>query len=630
MPFSVSTDDPRVEGNSLKESATVDDMIGSFNRKTPITGSPWTVQLHTPGIWDIRGTTAGDTAADQSSESGIFIRSDGLKLYGWEEQDNKVHEYDFGTAWDLSTLSFLQTEDRSADFQGLTETNIYFRDDGETLFCCEAASNDMLEYTLGTAWDITTMSLTTREAQPVDDTIEFSGRSIWFKEDGTVLYLMNQSPEVRQFSLSTAWDITTAGTADKSINLDGNTDAPSFASNHLFFRSDGKKLFVNDHENDAIRQFDLGTAWEIDTVTYEGAYFPSRGSFEPKGVFFKPDGTMLFYNQGDWFEDSLITASTRVLWAHDTEAAVGSGYQIALDTSVSPPEFRLERLDSGTATLLDSSTTLPDTDGFFDVEVNHAADGTLTVDYGDVTLSAVDSTYLDADGFYTNHGIGFVSAGIGSLNSVDEWTQRLKPVEPWDEKGLTNWQGDTADFTVNTQSPVSQPARSLKCQTDGTFWLFSTASDDTGKPGPGDTQEILFQLQEDDLGSNGDVDFLWASDIQSTGFPDNYYRVEVSTGDSVTSDTFALFKSVNGNVSNLDLVSPSQGTIPALQWLTLRITHEVDGSFTVKLFDETGSQIASTLTATDTAHITNGEYDNENIAIRNLTRTNFFDAWILR
>ena len=122
-----------------------------------------------------------------TSPEGLFFRSDGLKLYILGNAGNDVNEYDLGTAWNISTASFVQIF--SVAGQETNPHGIFFKSDGTKMYVVGFASDDVNEYNLSTAWNVSTASFVRNYAlsgpgsRPVD---------IFFKPDGSKMYILGQ------------------------------------------------------------------------------------------------------------------------------------------------------------------------------------------------------------------------------------------------------------------------------------------------------------------------------------------------------------------------------------------------------------------------------------------------------
>ena len=84
-----------------------------------------------------------------------------------------------------------------------------------------------------------------------------------FNDDGTKLFIVDRRADrVFEFSLSTAYDISTTGTVDASLQVnsqDGNPRA-------IEFNNDGSELYMIGNANDQIHTYPLTTNYDISAV----------------------------------------------------------------------------------------------------------------------------------------------------------------------------------------------------------------------------------------------------------------------------------------------------------------------------------------------------------------------------
>ena len=139
-------------------------------------------------------------------------------------------------------------------------------------------------YTLQNSSYSTGFSVTSQTSNP---------RDVVFKNDGTKMYVLHVAKYIYEYSLSTAYDVTTASYVG-SINL-GPLESAIFDTYGLRFKPDGTKVYVVDYYG-KVWQFSLSTAWDITTTTYDSVSITGVvGSDGPPYAFtFKPDGTKLF------------------------------------------------------------------------------------------------------------------------------------------------------------------------------------------------------------------------------------------------------------------------------------------------------------------------------------------------
>jgi DNA-binding beta-propeller fold protein YncE len=294
--------------------------------------------------WNIDLATYNQTITVSGQESvpqDVFFKPDGTKMYVIGTVGDDVNEYDLGTAWNISTRSYLQNF--SVSTQETTPTGIFFKPDGTKMYVIGTAGDDVNEYDLSTAWDITTatylqnFSVATQEDGPT---------GIFFKSDGTKMYIAgNTGDDVNEYSLSSAWDVSTSSfvqnfsvagedtvPAGIFFKPDGlimyiigsatdtvyqyvlgafSVEAQDTAPQDIFFKPDGTKMYILGGNGDDVNEYDLSIAWDITTATYLQNFSVATQDTEPTGVFFKSDGTKMYIvgqANDDVYEYSLSTA----------------------------------------------------------------------------------------------------------------------------------------------------------------------------------------------------------------------------------------------------------------------------------------------------------------------------------
>lgn len=235
------------------------------------------------GGWDLDGlsyTPDSTFTALALNHQSLSMKTDGTKMY--LGVSSTVYEYDLSTAWDLSTASLNQT----ASTTETTLTGLSFKPDGTKMYCCGNATGDNIEeYDLSTAWDISTLSFAGNFSTTTQQTLP---QGIYFKGDGSTVYLIGGSPDaVSQYSLSTAWDITSASHAQNFSVASESTDPRG-----IYFKSDGTLMFVVDDSGNDVNQYGLSTAWDISTASYEKSTTSSIGT-NPRDIYFKSDGSLM-------------------------------------------------------------------------------------------------------------------------------------------------------------------------------------------------------------------------------------------------------------------------------------------------------------------------------------------------
>lgn len=245
---------------------------------------------YTPiNTWDLsfasNSTTQFNVSTQEAAPSGVFLKPDGLKMYITGTSGDDVNEYSLSTAWAINTASYVQNFSVSA--QDIIPRGLFFKPDGAKMYIVGDAGNDINEYDLSTAWDISTASfdqsfnVLSQDASPI---------GMYFRDDGLKMYVAgNSGSEVNEYNVSTAWDISTASflqrfsVASQQANIDD-----------VFFRSDGIKMFIIGRSGADATEYTLSTAWDISTCSFESSYDVSGLMTSPTGFSFKPDGSEMY------------------------------------------------------------------------------------------------------------------------------------------------------------------------------------------------------------------------------------------------------------------------------------------------------------------------------------------------
>ena len=125
-------------------------------------------------------------------------------------------------------------------------------------------ANWIQHWELSTAWDVSTATLTTTKNLTTDTGETGTGRVCRIRNSGTKLYWSNGNNKIYQWTLGTAYDLSTNVTYDGGSNFTGI----STALRHFDISNDGTKL-VTTHSFSSPQYFaiELGTAWDVTTNT---------------------------------------------------------------------------------------------------------------------------------------------------------------------------------------------------------------------------------------------------------------------------------------------------------------------------------------------------------------------------
>ena len=206
---------------------------------------------------------------------------------------NKIFEFDLSTAFDISTATISSNEYLHVSEQ-IDARDIKFNSDGTKLFLAGTDDQEINEYNLSTAYDVSTS--THQNVYFNGDGLDFV--AIAFNTNGTKLFIYDATgnDSIKQYSLGSPFDLSNAvlqkqyrGTSSKTLR-EINGTPQGFA-----FSSDGTKMYVTGTGTQKIKEFTLSTPYDLSNVTLESSgYDLSDQIEEPSGIAFSADGLKLF------------------------------------------------------------------------------------------------------------------------------------------------------------------------------------------------------------------------------------------------------------------------------------------------------------------------------------------------
>lgn len=197
--------------------------------------------------------------------------------------------------WDLSNASY---DNVSSSFSNVAERqDMTFSNDGTKMYIVPDTSV-VYQYSLSAPWDIVNKSY---DGSYSGFNVDIGGSAdpadIFFKNDGRKMYVLDEGyKKIYQYSLGVSWDITTASFDNVSSSIP-EFDTPSETPYALAFNNTGTKLYVADFAfTSYIYQYSL-TNWDLATITYDHVrlYF-NEG--KPQDITFNNGGTKMYVSGG--------------------------------------------------------------------------------------------------------------------------------------------------------------------------------------------------------------------------------------------------------------------------------------------------------------------------------------------
>ena len=200
-------------------------------------------------------TVGYNTNADFMTSAGLYISPDGLNFFGIYHYPLEVRHWVSSVPWVFPTNT---TPVNVIDISYITSSNmayygmwpsITFKPDGTQMYACVADDNwtyKVHQFSLGTAWDVSTATSPATKIMPLGD----SDKNIAFSPDGTKCFFgRGSSGVIYSEPLGTAWDISTNLGSEPSLTVlvpDMYSGPAPFA---FAFNEAGNRLFVYNGTN---------------------------------------------------------------------------------------------------------------------------------------------------------------------------------------------------------------------------------------------------------------------------------------------------------------------------------------------------------------------------------------------
>jgi sugar lactone lactonase YvrE len=231
----------------------------------------------------------------------ISFNDTGTRVYIVDDSNNRIIEFRMTTAWDITTATFVPTK-TWPNVNNTNATGIAFNSGegsgqaGKKLYVSDITDSSIYQYELSTSWDINTLTNTSPSAKVLNlSGIDTGIQSVDLSSDGTRLYILGfGNDRVYERKLTTAWDITTAVSPYTSQSFASQVVSASAFTFGGSGADEGKKLYVLCSNNDAIYQYTLSTAWDITTATYDNKSFVYGNETSATGFDISRDGEKLY------------------------------------------------------------------------------------------------------------------------------------------------------------------------------------------------------------------------------------------------------------------------------------------------------------------------------------------------
>lgn len=421
-----------------------------------------------------------DISSQDSDPRAVRFNNDGTKMFVLGFASDAVYEYSLGTAYDVSTASF--TDSFGVGSEDSLSLALAFNDTGSKMYTAGQSNADVYEYNLSTNYDVSTASY----SQSLDvSSQDASPRGIEWNNDGTKMYIVGSSSDtIYEYSLGTAYDVSTAST-NGSLDVSSNTLNISGGD----FNNDGTKFYIaSDSDPEEIDVYSLSTAYDISTGSFDQAKDVSAQAGVPTDATWNGDGSSLLLtddsspasiHQYNVATEPTVTTDGATNVQEDQAQLNGS----LTDTGEASTDVSFEYREAGSTTWTQTSTqTFSSTSSFSETitglnqdteyEFRAVATNSVGTSTGSINTFTTLSTPTVSTGNASN--ISETSADLsGTLDDTGGFDCDVS--FEYRATGSTTW-NQTSTQTLTSSGSFSQTVSGLDLRTEYEFRAVATNS----------------------------------------------------------------------------------------------------------------------------------------------------------
>ena len=297
-------------------------------------------QISVATNWDVTSTTTlvntFDVSSQESSPQDVrFKTDDGTKMFVLGNTGDGIDTYTLSTGWDISTASYSSFESLSG--QNSVPRGFDFSPDGTKMAVAGETNDELLYYTLSSAWDITsrtyrgvydTSPYGARNAYQNGSTLHYSKcgfgilapRSVRYINDGDGISLLegyvnssNYYAKVVNYTLAESYNALSL-IDGLLLNYRTQEGSSGDVSYNLVFNNDGTKAYVPNGSDDKIYQWTLDIPYTFTSTNYGMTYNGNSGVLSSetslRDLAFNDTGDRLFIIGA--YKDSIFEYSVSI------------------------------------------------------------------------------------------------------------------------------------------------------------------------------------------------------------------------------------------------------------------------------------------------------------------------------
>jgi DNA-binding beta-propeller fold protein YncE len=235
--------------------------------------------------------------------AGGFWHPDGTYFYTFEYvSPYPIQQYTVGTAWDPTTLNLASLVEHNTSIS-MNYGGMYIIPDGTEIHCMD--TDYVRIFPMSTPWDVSTIgTMVSVQLSSYSTALDYG---LSYSLDGTYMLTSETSGFVNKFTLSTPFDPSSI-TAEQIQDIDafiGDDSLTNVGTRQAYFNNDGTKLYAyfgnvgsygvsfNNNEQ-GLYEFDLSTPYDLSTISRNAVIGLNMATnYYITGMYINSDGTKL-------------------------------------------------------------------------------------------------------------------------------------------------------------------------------------------------------------------------------------------------------------------------------------------------------------------------------------------------
>ena len=235
-------------------------------------------------------TNAFSVSGQETDPFGAAFNATGTKLFVVGTQNSDIFQYTLSTAFDISSASY-DNVSKNVSPQATQPRDIVFNSDGTRMFIVSDTTNVrfVYQYNLSTGFDVANASYSGYSLNVASQ--DSSPYAIAFNNDGTNLFVLgNYNKTVYKYTLSTGFDLNSTITQVQSFSVNSQESNPK----GFTFNDDGTKMYICGAIGTSVFEYTLTTAFDLSSASYTQAFSVSSQDANPVGVVFNNNGSRMY------------------------------------------------------------------------------------------------------------------------------------------------------------------------------------------------------------------------------------------------------------------------------------------------------------------------------------------------